>query len=616
MDVVRPKSAITYYWLASGWVAPALLGILLLPMYFLSLAGNHTEAEDALVYAADVRRADPVSLSHPNHILYGWLGYGFYRLIDVVRPGSDPLFALQILDALSGTVGVVILFCLLRRLLGPYPAAAASLFLGLSYGYWWYSVESEVYVVSAATLIAAFGLAYRALSHPSTRSYFLLGAGHGLAVLAHVSNVLFAAVVLATLLLMRARVGPGISLKNFVAYALSIACVAGLPYAAAATLVARLSSVEELSEWLAYYIVVEKYGGLDLLTPVKASIGMARAMIGGHFVFAFPALGDVMTSVGDFYLFEERFLARGFDSTMAIGLLFATLLFCGVIVRLIAVGVRNWRMVSSMHSQLVVLLLAWLVPYAVFFAWYDPKNLEFWIAPMVPITILLSLPLATDASDRSSQSVPALVVAAVVLLGLINWFGSVRPQQSPDLDFWRQKGAWYESHARSGDLIVAGGGYVWASYLTYYTRARVFALDQHLRHAVGDRKGLFRQLDLLIQETFTGGGDVYFTVDAIGEDPEIDGFGHRWDGEDRMALREWLFTIKKCDACAATFSAKCSQRSVTFSLEGIRSADISPADSMRAGGTIRCRWHQTKGCASFDTATIRQTPGFAKKSWP
>src|SRR3712207_6632278 len=75
--------------------------------------------------------------------------------------------------------------------------------LAFSYGYWFYAGEAEVYVLSAALLIGCLAAVHRAAVRPSAGAFALAGAVNALVVLAHDTNVLFAAVVLVAL------VGPG-----------------------------------------------------------------------------------------------------------------------------------------------------------------------------------------------------------------------------------------------------------------------------------------------------------------------------------------------------------------------------------------------------------------------
>lgn len=48
----------------------AVWGILCL-IYFLTLSGNHTEAEDGLLYLRDIRDGEPSAIFSPYHLIYG-----------------------------------------------------------------------------------------------------------------------------------------------------------------------------------------------------------------------------------------------------------------------------------------------------------------------------------------------------------------------------------------------------------------------------------------------------------------------------------------------------------------------------------------------------------------
>ena len=83
--------------------------------------------------------------------------------------------------------------------------------------------------------------------------------------------------------------------------------------------------------------------------------------------------------------------------------------------------------------------------------------------------MLLALPLAFE---RPSRVRAALGVSVVLGLLVVNLLGSQLPQRANAKDYWRVRAQWYRTHLRPDDLLISYD-YVWSSYLTYLTPARV-----------------------------------------------------------------------------------------------------------------------------------------------
>ncbi|MDQ3823800.1 MAG: DUF2723 domain-containing protein, partial [Actinomycetota bacterium] len=115
---------------------------------------------------------------------------------------SDPLVALQLLDALLAGAAVGALWLLLRRVgLERTGAAVGAGTAAFSYAFWRNAVDAEVYALSALALVGCLAAAWSAARAPSARTFGILGAANGIAILAHVTNVLFAIVAGAALAL-------------------------------------------------------------------------------------------------------------------------------------------------------------------------------------------------------------------------------------------------------------------------------------------------------------------------------------------------------------------------------------------------------------------------------
>lgn len=458
----------------------AACGGVFLILYLSTLSGNHVEAEDALQYVNDITSGESARMSSPYHIAYGWLGRATLAVASRLGYAGDPIVPLQIVNAVAGALGLALLWVLLRTV-GPgsrLPALAACGLTGLSYGYWWYSVEVEVYLPSVALLILGLLLAHRAATEPTMRAFALLGLVHALAVLAHITNVLSGLIAVVSMLAAwRARPGGPI-----VRWALCYAAPAvGVVLAAYAWVTAEigLASRREVADWLAAYPSSGTWGDVTATSPIKALIGASRALVGGHPLFSFEVvqhgLARALPGKG---LEEEVFLVQGMRTPQAVVLLLTGLVAVAALLLLIA----RWLRRPSPDPDarvLAVQCLAWAVPYGLFFTWWEPVNSEFWIATWIPLTVLIALPLSRSVGNRPSIGDRAVVGVLLSALLVSNLFGSVLPQHDPDGDYWRVRSSWYEEHARPSDLIVAGH-YIGANYLDHYTPARVLLAPDDL----------------------------------------------------------------------------------------------------------------------------------------
>lgn len=157
-------------------------------------------------------------------------------------------------------------------------------------------------------------------------------------------------------------------------------------------------------------------------------------------------------------------MMRDYPDALAVGLLALTALLA---VAVAAAAVRVWRARSRL-GPLGVLCAAWAAVYVVFFTWWEPLNIEFWIALWIPLAILLALPLAGRPAPRERLHAALLVGG----LALVNLAGSMIPAGDDGDDYWRVRTQWYADNATPDDLVVTNN-YVQSNYVAYFSRAVV-----------------------------------------------------------------------------------------------------------------------------------------------
>ena len=458
-------------------------------VYALTRSGNHSETEDSVAFAVRVRDDPARDLLEGTHLVYLAIGRAFARAVAAVGLTDDPLLALQALDMLLGAATVGVLWLLLRRAgLTRMSAAVACAMAAFSYAFWRNAVEPEVYALSALTLVVSLAAAWSASRAPASRTFAVLGIANGGAVLAHVTNVLFAIVALAAVVVARreARAGAAAAVRWGAAYAGAAVAVVVPAYAVAAVL-HRLDSPGEFRRWF-----TERsgqpgdFGTLGFSNLPGAAFGSARGLVGGHFALSLDAVRDFAAArfAGKTFS-EERFFLEGFPAALAVALLVLSLVVAALVGALAGRWLRRPALDPGRRA-LAVLAAAWLVPYALFFVWWDPLNIELWYAVWVPAAVLLAIPVDFGGRPRAWAS---LAVVATAALFVVNLAGSMLPQRDEARDLWRAKASWYRANAQSDDMVVSNG-YVWSAYLRYLLDSEIVDIEDLFRESETERDAL------------------------------------------------------------------------------------------------------------------------------
>ena len=203
-----------------------------------------------------------------------------------------------------------------------------------------------------------------------------------------------------------------------------------------------------------------------------AATGLGRALIGGHFLFGIPALsGPLEALFSGKSLEDEIFLVRGVpdwaDYTLLALAVTAGALLLFLAVRAVSVLARDR---SAMPRRGLVLLIAWLVPYTLFFIAWDASNVDFWILQGF-VAMLLVAGLLQTRDERDRQPAKYFAALAVVLF-ILNGAGSVFLANNPDNDFYRVYLRPVQNHVTDNDFLLIGDSWPTANHLRLHTNAK------------------------------------------------------------------------------------------------------------------------------------------------
>src|SRR6476660_2529008 len=138
---------------------PLLLSLALLALYL--AFPTKVYYWDGIVFAQAIEDATRVniSLAHPNHLLYNFAGYGFYKLLRSISADLRAITALQILNSLVSAACAALLFLILRDTLrSNYCSTCLTLLFALSATWWKFSTDANAYIPSVFFLLLSFYL--------------------------------------------------------------------------------------------------------------------------------------------------------------------------------------------------------------------------------------------------------------------------------------------------------------------------------------------------------------------------------------------------------------------------------------------------------------------------
>jgi hypothetical protein len=440
-------------------------------IFFLScLASNLSAAHDSINYLLHISSGD--HLFHQHHLLYHFFSHYWLKVLQLFFPGASEHLLVEAFTAVWGSAVMAICFQFfcnrfgLPRLL----AAAALMVIAFSYGTWFYSINIEVYTPPLFFILLAL---YR-MSAPDIerRDVWVVAVIQGAAILFHQANVLFTPVVIYWIF----RQLPKDRRTSFATYFVTLFVLCGGAYAAAGILGQGHRSFGDFSSWLLGYTVGHDYWQpLSLHTPIKVLAGFSRAFIGAQFIFQLPPVRDFLfSSFLDHALEDEMFLTRNMSSTVAWSLLFFSFLIAAMVVML-AVKSTQLRYQERKEKELRRMILYTVGIYSLFFIFWMPEILEFWIMQMVLIWLLL---LGSIQRIRLPfrMSAAGFIMLLAGMLFVVNYTGSIHWLNSFNNDWYYQRTT--ELAAGERDLVIIKDKWILKDYARYFSNADVIATDE------------------------------------------------------------------------------------------------------------------------------------------
>ena len=430
-----------------------LLVILSLAAFFLLAFPVRILECDAVVFASGALHKDAAVMSYAHH-----LGYNLFQHVAALAgramtPPLSPIYILQYLSVAAGLAGIAVFYRLLIRLGAQASRAVACTgALAFSYAYWHYSRQADTHVVAALLLICFLSRFERFLRSPTVGAGALSGLVLGLATLMHQSNILLLPAVAASVLL-RARRTRGLLRSTGALVALALGVAAG-PYPIVGRALAGARTLGEFREWIMGISTWGTWGNWRLELVPATLIGLIRSFIGSHYLLDFRPIASLAERLFPVASLEDEMAIAGVARNWLQGPLLAVQagVLALALVALLRARARLKHLLGA-DRPFALFLVVWIVVYGVFFAWWAPERVEFWIAWLIPLLVVLAWPAGTGATGGRR----AWVWASVFLGGLVfvNFAGSIYPQSGPLEEIDASAAVAIDAVVDKGDMVVS-----------------------------------------------------------------------------------------------------------------------------------------------------------------
>ncbi len=382
---------------------------------------------DGVACAAALELGWPVYLFHANHLLYGFLGDVFWKVIGSPLGIARALPALQLFTSLLAALGLVGLYRVLRSVLkNDLCSLLLTWGLAVSAAFWVWSVEAQVYALGFLPLAWA---TYVLFESQSEKNYLWVGLLHAGAVLGHLMHVLWAVPAIYWMW------GKPKAIRS---YLVTFALATAIPYALVLLLVvAPGRDLAHILIWLK---------GSAGLTPDRSWAWHSAGWTGPWqwLRSTVPALWGSFWPYGNASVRTTLWVL----SAVSIGLALAFLVRSG------KEGFGRWMRFSAI----------WLATYGLFLSTWEPTTLCYRMTDIIPLGILFALGLKT-------WRVPVQILLASLFLAstlAVNLACRILPMHDAGRNATYQETLTLSKISPPNSLYISQGGPSWI-YLLYFT---------------------------------------------------------------------------------------------------------------------------------------------------
>lgn len=483
-----------------GWL-PGFLVVL--GLFVITTPDNRFEAIDSYAYAYDAENRDLNDLYDTRLLLFHVsmaIVYRFVHALDNSVTAHANILAFSVLSASL----CLILFA--RLLLYYLRLSLPASLLGVSYGFWRYSMEAEVYAPSLLLVIAVvywvFAVEARRGTQERPTDIFPAAVLAAIAVLFYQPNAI--PLFLATPILLLRRGG----FPRLIVYCSIGGCVVLFGYLIAFLVDQGLSP--DLTAFRSF--VFQRFDEFELdETPLSASIkslfALGSVILAGNWLFGIEWVNHlgVNVAVTDF---EARVFAASKASLTQIYLPVLTVI-AALLLGSCSVFTAAKAKARLPFDRRVIFLLLWFVLYSVVNGWLAPGSYEVWVMTLPPLFALFAMFVIEPCIWVGKQSVVIVLFCAVLLHNAV---GGISIVYSSDGDHYRARATWLLENASGNDLVIFSTSKPLRDFLCYVGGLRAVhgpTREPCLRHAQAD-------VGELVRTTRASGGRILVLEEFFG----------------------------------------------------------------------------------------------------
>jgi hypothetical protein len=452
----------------SKYLGDFMVFLVAFALFLQTLVANFSGPHDAINYLNGI--VNGRDLFHQHHLLYHASAHVWYLWWSKIFSGVESFYLVESFTAFFGALNVWILYRIFRDRF-QVPLLHNIVFLLVivfTYGMWLYSTNVEVYAPPIFFLLCTL---YFLSNNNIRKDIVWIALFHSLAILYHQVHIIFAIVVLWKLVQQK-------SLKTFFVYAGIGTILVGTVYLSIGYFVEGNHTTEDMWKWLSGYTNSDFYWqtpGLEML--VKVFTGFTHAYIGGHFVFQLQPVQDLLKDYTGHSLADEMYLVRNMPSSIAVILSALCIFFAFLFVYLNVQLVKNFKKINIARREVIYPFLIATVCYSIFFCFWMPEILEFWIFQTITIWIIL-LGSAHLYGFFKKKIHTYLVYALVITLFSINWWGSMKYMRDLNNDLYYVQVKQLDRHLTENTLAVFQDGWILKDFIDYFTPADIIVSPQ------------------------------------------------------------------------------------------------------------------------------------------
>jgi len=511
----------------------------LVPLIFILFASHPTRRFyfDGVLFACNIEHGVWEKLFNPHHLLYTWVMYILHNVIEAVSGREiKALFLMQWVNIFMGSLGVALFWRLLARLVEDKGLAVLVVLLGcLSFTWWHFSTDADVYIISTLFLLLAADRLEIVIRHrePSNFDFVAIGIFQTLSVLFHQLNVFWVVCVIGCLWLVKSMGPPKDRWRWWWIYAASLAIPVAVAYIGIGIFALGQKTVSEFFYWITEY-------GHESSYWISSWTEIPYATLNGYLMVFFHrwALGPKLLEYDLTLAIEEGRFWKGILKTVfgyySLGLLFFIYL----------AALYNLKKYYIQYPKKAIFCFSWLLPYVLFQFFFMPTNYFYKLFFFVPLLaifawygqilvtpekkwlkwILFSLFIIGVAFKEPILAALVLIFAVVfeifqsrkdlvyrwglfilvVFLPLYNFYAGIQPEarlaNNPEV----VHALMLEPYFEDGDILIFEGGsdYIDGKIIQALTRVEIYTLTDLYEMESMERESL-------IDAVLEGGGNIY-----------------------------------------------------------------------------------------------------------